>query len=166
MTLPLAAALAPEPAAMPLLDIEDSFADVLLEDFVPAGNLAGVRLHLLSLSLQNFGVCASAPVVPCCRAMLPLCCSLRAPAVAEYLTTIPERVAFSENSVHCQVSDLAQAVCCRRQCSIGGQPIRVHGSQRCCTQYCTQGSGASRSPGEFLYRDLHLLQILLRGSSA
>ena len=52
MTLPLPAALAPEPAAMPLLDIEDSFADVLLEDVVPAGDLAGVRLLLLSLSLQ------------------------------------------------------------------------------------------------------------------
>ena len=52
MTLPLPAALAPEPAAMPLLDTEDSFADILLEDIGPTGNLAGVRPLLLSLLLQ------------------------------------------------------------------------------------------------------------------
>ncbi len=84
MTLPLAAALAPEPAAMPLLDIEDSFADVLLEDFVPAGNLAGVRLHLLSLSLQELwsmclcSCCAvlSSDAAPVLQSQSTCCCRI------------------------------------------------------------------------------------------
>ena len=64
MKLPLPAALAPELAAMPFLDIEDSFADVLLEDVAPAGNLAGVRLLLLGLSLQVvWSVCCFAVVL-------------------------------------------------------------------------------------------------------
>ena len=64
MTLPLPAALAPEPAAMPLLDIEDSFADVLLENIAPTCNLAGARLLLLRLSLQVvWSTC-------CCAVML------------------------------------------------------------------------------------------------
>ena len=64
MTLPLPAALSPEPAAMPLLDTEDSVADVLLEDAAPTSNLAGVHLLLLSLSLEVVWFCCVAE--SCC----------------------------------------------------------------------------------------------------